>query len=1317
VAKTASNEDRTICTKGSDDVAIATSPDMCIVPGTPPPQPFPNKVPTSRLAKGATTTTFIAGQPIWTAAGELGPPSNEAHAGTKGGATSGTYRGEAKPTSYSADVFAEGKAVVRVDDTTTQNHANTVGVVMPAELAAQLDYGTRPKNPCQVPGAVGKPVAVVTGNMFLDQVDIEIAGFGHGLLLRRSYNSQQAYAGVAGGFGRGWTHSYEHSLGYTGAALTIREGSGVVSSFEPGDPAIEPIAGGVVRHVGHGGHEVYRGMLLERIVDAAGNVTEVQHDDRGRLLAVVAPGGRALRFEHHEHAMGPRIARVVGPMGEIARYGYDAHGDLRAVSYPDGSGFDFEYDGLGQLLVVTDRSGRVVEKHEYVRDKAVTSEGGGGAEKLTLSYGRDRTSVTDALGRPTVYDFAPIAGAPRIVRITSGSNVQTWAYAESGAVVAHRTGKHEHRYEYDDGGALVAETDADGQTTGYERDELDRVVAKTRPDGSITRATFGPAGPFSIQSAGGAVTTVTYTRQGKVASVTNPLGDTTAFEHDAVGDLVSRTEPSGERTTFGRDALGRLTSVTDAKGRTATLRYDARGRIVRMTAPDGAAASFAYDRAGRQTSMTDALGRQASFAWDEAGRLAAVTDPGGAVTRYHYDAMSKLVGIEDARGNVVRFEQDRAGRLAAIVWPGERRESFRYDAMGRVCEKTTRGGLSVGYERDGRGLIRRKTYSDGSEPARYLYDALDRLIEADNGVDRVRFTYDDNGWLASERSERCASTVTYENDALGNRLSIAVDGTVLQRCTYDELCRPVSMDSPAGRFSFAYDGRGTTIGFPNGVVARRAHDAAARTVTIDVAAGTVPLLQLFYEHDPSTAITSMHGPRGREQYAYDASSRLCEAGERFGYDAAGNCVARGAARFTYSERNELVRAGTTDVQHDLDGHMVARGERSYEWSAEGCLLRVLDRGVELATYAYDALGRRVEKRACGAVTRYVHAGAEVVEERSDGRRSRHLHGAGIDEHLAVEDALGWSYLHQDVRGSVVLATDSRGRKRDEHCYDVLGKPSERRRSGYAFTGREWDEESGLYYYRARYYDPELGRFLSEDPLRWDAGLNLYAYADNDPVNATDPYGMMTQDQCMVAYELLMRERLYGTAKTARMSTITFSFGDGLIAPFKSDGGGTGNTTFKTLGELDLDWYTDTVAISGGGPVASPIVYTGGKLFWVYVVKGPWYNPVRAFRNATNPLPFMDPGERAAMKYMLGGGGYASIFTPDVMAKECPQECCSLAAIRAKAAKHPSWYKGPGVPKWHILDPSLTEERVAQLQREREELDRMVQEAIARESLK
>jgi RHS repeat-associated protein len=175
--------------------------------------------------------------------------------------------------------------------------------------------------------------------------------------------------------------------------------------------------------------------------------------------------------------------------------------------------------------------------------------------------------------------------------------------------------------------------------------------------------------------------------------------------------------------------------------------------------------------------------------------------------------------------------------------------------------------------------------------------------------------------------------------------------------------------------------------------------------------------------------------------------------------------------------------------------------------------------VQVATYNYDPLGRRNQRNLANVLYTYVYDGEDVLfqdfsnvimeEAMVDPPPHLYVHGPGIDEPLAVEHGNGavW-YYHADGTGSVVAATNSSGTVMQPRAYDSFGNLTDGAdQEGYAFTGREWNPESGLYYYRARYYDPNIGRFISEDPVGLLGGVNFYAYVDNDPVNWIDSWGL------------------------------------------------------------------------------------------------------------------------------------------------------------------------------------------------------------------
>jgi RHS repeat-associated protein len=213
------------------------------------------------------------------------------------------------------------------------------------------------------------------------------------------------------------------------------------------------------------------------------------------------------------------------------------------------------------------------------------------------------------------------------------------------------------------------------------------------------------------------------------------------------------------------------------------------------------------------------------------------------------------------------------------------------------------------------------------------------------------------------------------------------------------------------------------------------------------------------------------------------------------------------------------------VTIDPNGNLTQKVEGSttwtYEWNAENQLKRVLQNGNEVARYAYDPLGRRVEKVAGGVTTTWTYDGEDILREISGSSTLKYVQGLGIDEALAIEDGTGvLTHNHFDGIGSIVKTTNSAGTVIVSRHYDAFGNiqigPTA---SGVAYTARYFDSETGLYHYRARYYDPQAGRFLSQDPIGFWGGINFYAYVKNNPVKWTDPLGLAPQSaQCCAAAE-------------------------------------------------------------------------------------------------------------------------------------------------------------------------------------------------------
>ena len=1006
---------------------------------------------------------------------------------------------------------------------------------------------------------VGRPTNVLNGNVWFDHMDAVLPALAGTLRFERHYNSRHAFRGLSGVFGRGWAHSYERSLNLaTPGWLRLREPDGSASSYQDADgdltyAAAYPLdehshivksgsgtATTYTRHLVGGATEVFDASgRLTKEVNAAGFETTLAYNTAGRLVTVDGGGSRRLTLAYDGSG---RMATLTGPAGTLATYTY-VGATLTSLRYPDGSGYNFVYDGWGQVLRVTDASGTVVETHTYdPQGRGITSDLTDGVEKYTFAYQPDRTIVTDALGNPTTYEFVHAAGVKSISRITGpcsscgggGGDLQEWTYDAAGRIESYKDALgHITRYTYDARGNVLSERDPLERTTSYTYDDQDRVLTVTRPDESVTSATHGPSGPLTLTDPLVRTTTMDYEGPGaRLSEVTDPRGKVTTLGYAAEGDLTSVSDPMGHATEFGHDLMGRRTTVTDPLEHTTTTTYDAVGRVTRVTTPDGAETDYAYDLGGRHKSTTDPLERVTRYVYDKYGRLEKMVDPLQGETLYGYDLKSRLTSLTDAKGNTTRFEYDPAGRLKKLIYPGGAFEMMTYDLAGRLITRTDRKNVTTTYAYDFASRLTGKTYSDGSPPVSYSYDLGDRMVGTANGVDTLGWTYDRAGQMLTETSARNSSTVAYSYDAAGNRLTLSLNGQLFVSYAHDDADRLTSLSREGRVFTFGYDNanRRLALGYPNGISTAYDPDEVGQNRSITATRGTDVIARSAYQHDLAGNRLSKAHAEYTETYGYDARDRLKQVDRTPGppfashwrnvYDPVGNRLSEevdGAATSrTYDERNRLLSSsgsGTNGTYtYDHNGNLVSKNDGvsawAYEWDVENRLRRVLKDGAEVARFTYDPLGRRLEKTAAGATTLFAYDGEDVLHQSSGAVSRTYIHGPSTDEPLAHEEAGAFRYYHADGLGSIVKLTDASGTVAHAYQYDAWGNvevgPGT---AGYTFTGREWDPETGLFYYRARYYDPKIGRFLSEDPIRFLGGFNFYSYVGNKPVNRIDPSGL------------------------------------------------------------------------------------------------------------------------------------------------------------------------------------------------------------------
>jgi RHS repeat-associated protein len=640
-----------------------------------------------------------------------------------------------------------------------------------------------------------------------------------------------------------------------------------------------------------------------------------------------------------------------------------------------------------------------------------------------------------------------------------------------------------------------------------------------------------------------------------------PLDDannnTSTYIYDGRNLLLTESRPLAAISNYQYDKSGNRTQLEDPEHRINTWAYDLRNRVKNETNGENETTSYTYDDNGNRLTVQRPNGNTWTSVFDAANRLTSITDPLSGITSYSYDPNSNRLSQTDANGNKTAYEYDVLNRQTAMVYADSARASFGYDENGNRTSLTDAKGQAFGYAFDALNRLKQSTYplpaaptGDDLQSIGNDYDAngnLTQVQEVYSGISGTRTTarnYDNFDRLTAV-TDGFNKTLRYLFDANGNRTALTDPDNKVTRYTFDALNRVNTVSNTGGTTLYDYDRSSlkTKVTYPNGTTAATTYDRARRILTLVNRQGAAPVSSYSYTYDANgnrlQQIENVTGSDETTSYAFDNNDRLTtvnypdkqtaytfdnNANRKTEITTAGGATTQ-SKTYSYNNRNQLTTvadnlnaANSAVYGFDANGNQTSKTQNSsttnFAYDVKDQLLSVNQNNANIGVFSYDYQGHRIVKDMGGSIVRYAYDGSSVLVETDTSGSTLAKFDYGPDRLLSMNHATeGRAYYLFDALGSVANLTTSAGGIQARYQYDAFG--NYRSTAGasfnrFAFTGHEKDNETNLYYFKARFYDPETGRFLNQDAYLGDINtppsLHRYLYAYSNPTVYVDLFG-------------------------------------------------------------------------------------------------------------------------------------------------------------------------------------------------------------------
>lgn len=967
----------------------------------------------------------------------------------------------------------------------------------------------------------GSPVYLATGQFNWIDTDILLKGRPQ-IEINRSYQSNDPRDGY---FGNGWSFDHDRSLTLvTDCSITVNGAChGLKYIMRLGNGKRYEFTGGRMPVCGNTGcgpttypSVAPRGVFktIERQTDGTVKLISLDssydlYDRRGRLISATDRNGNAVNYEYSGQGI---LSRVADTNGRFIDFAHNSAGRVSSMTDHAARTWSYGYDANGSLVSAADPLGGVMA-YQYQAYSPVGD--------ANVYY--QLTRITDA---ENVVISQITYNAERVRTYTEGENTYTYTYDTTNKIATKRDSVGSvWRSKYNQAGLYIEKTDPLNRKVVYQRDA----------NGLVTKITDELGNQFDT----------TFDNLGRISSSTDPLGRETLWEYPGNDPWpIKLTSPSGRVTTLEYDVNGNPTKIIDASGAITQLEYNAQGDLTALIDAAGGRSDISYTDIGLPSQYKDPLGRITLLEYDNLGRLLKTTNPEGETGQTSYDDLDRVTAETDGLNQVTNFEYTAAGRLLKVIDANNNDiGQYSYDTYGRIASvieagiaysytyndnntlaSLTEGDITSTHSFDAKRQLTRQSMAGIN--LSYSYDPTGRVTQiAGNGA-TVAYRYDAAGQRTQETQGSRSVDLAYNNEGELNSYTHAGNSYQLQRDLRGQLAKLIT---PAGEYPLTHDPRGllTQLQLPNGSQLTYAYDAAGQLTYQDYRQSGGQTYN--YQYDQAGRLTQAGGDSVR-QYSYDADSRLISASidstnYNYSYDPVGNRTEDSQA---HDSSNQLSEDATYTYQYDNRGNLIQKidkfsGARSdYSYNSLNQLIAFnyypdssTTTADITASYAYDAIGRRLQKTVNGQTTEYHWLASELIAEYQNNQLIKMYSYTEGYAPVEVQDGTNTYTVHSDHLDTPRYLTDQGGQIVWQNLPSPYGVSQadedpdgdgEKVSFNVRFPGQYFDSETGLHYNYYRYYDPSTGRYITSDPVGLLSEVNTYSYALGDPQNTIDPEG-------------------------------------------------------------------------------------------------------------------------------------------------------------------------------------------------------------------